>query len=122
MGHIKLGTIPKSKKWSVVVSEVMGEGGAGSSKLLTDDVEHIASKTIEAAQGGLKQAINDAGLQYTFYLLTQIVLLAREKDWYESLPRLGIRISGHNTLFDLTAEMQAAIDDYLSSQNAQTDI
>jgi hypothetical protein len=121
MGHTRLGTIPKSKKWRSLVQE-MAEGSEGKpATLLSEDIEQIASQTLDAVQGGLRQAVNDVGLQYTFYLLTQLVLSARRDDWYEALAQHGIRISKDDSLYDLTAEFQGAIDDYLVSKQSQTD-
>src|SRR5262245_39337318 len=107
MGHTRLGKIPKSKKWTAVVEAVTGSGDSAISPAndLAQDVEKVAKKTIEAAEGGLKAAINDVGLQYTFYLLTQISLAARDTDWQHRLSELGINLSDNATFHDLTVEM-----------------
>src|ERR1043165_1319376 len=117
MGHQRLGDIPKSKKWSAVVAAVAGGGtAAAGSAGLENAVSEIADLTLDAATAGLQRAIDDPGLRFSFYLLTQIVLAAREPDWQERLGQLGIRLSTESTLFDFTAELQDAIDRHLTSR------
>jgi hypothetical protein len=124
MGHIRLGTIPKSRKWIGVIATLSGEHAQLGSPigLAVDDIEDIATKTLEAGQGGLEKAVDDLGLRYTFYLLTQIVLAARSNDWQNRLDKYGLQLSKDSTLFDLTAEMQSAIDSYLFQHGHSTDI
>ena len=95
MGHQRLGDIPKTQRWNAVVATVAaggGGGGAGGLAGLAQSVGDIADRTLEAAEAGLERAIDDAGLRYTFYLLTQIVLAARETDWRAELRQVGIDI------------------------------
>jgi hypothetical protein len=67
MGHIRLGTLPRTRKW-IQVLDLIG-GGAG-----TPDV---AAATMDASQRGLISAAKDPGLVYTVWLLTQVPLAAR---------------------------------------------
>ena len=123
MGHQRLGDIPKTQKWQNVVAKVAGgDLGIQGAGISPDIVQEIASETLTAAEGGLIQAIDDPGLRYTFYVLTQIVLAAREPEWRASLDALGIHLSGDSSLFDLTSEIQAVIDDHLSSRGGASDI
>lgn len=122
MGHQRLGDIPKTQKWQNVVAKVAGGGlGAQGTAVQPDALQEIASETLTAAEGGLLKAIDDPGLRYTFYLLTQIVLAAREPDWKTRLDGLGIRLSTDSSLFDLTSEVQTVIDDHLSSSGGPSD-
>src|SRR5258708_4603428 len=108
MGHTRLGAIPKSQRWSAVVGAIAGaEPYGGGARLL--DPDPIAARTLDAARAGLDRCIDDPGLRYTFYLLTQLVLAARHPDWQRRLEPFGIRLADNATLFDLTAEIQAAI-------------
>ncbi len=91
----------------------------GSLALL--DPQPIAAQALEAARTGLDRCIADPGLGYTFYLLTQLVLAARHEDWRRRLEPFGLRLSDEATLFDLTAEMQAAIDDHVSERGRPSD-
>lgn len=123
MGHQRLGELPKSRKWTAVVAAITGEdregGGSGS---LSQGVVKIADLTLEAADAGLQRAIDDSGLRYTFYLLTQIVLAARESDWRQRLGNIGIHLSEDSSLFDFTTEVHDAIDRYLTTHGPPTDL
>jgi len=124
MGHTRLGELPKSQKWRAVI-EAMARydpESASASEMLSEDVEIIAKKTLDAAQAGLEKAIEDKGLQRAFYLLTQVVLAARGTNWEEHLAQVGIHLSEDGSLFDLTAEIQNAVDDYLSAHGRPSDI
>jgi len=139
MGHQRMGDIPTSQKWVNVVEKIAmvsaGAGGRGASSggggggaaggtgggdpLI---VNQIAKTILEAAEGGLIAAVNDPGLQSTFYLLTQLVLSAREEDWQGSLDKIGIKLDADATVFDLTAEVQRLIDGDLSRRGRPTTI
>ena len=123
MGHQRLGDIPKTQKWANVVAKVAGGGqGTQGGSASPEAIQEIAAETLEAAGAGLDKSINDPGLRFTFYLLTQIVLAAREPNWQVSLAGLGIHIADDSSLYDLTSEVQIAIDDHLSKHGGSTDV
>ena len=119
MGHQRLGRIAKSRKWKAVVDGVMGGGGAFASEA---DVGRIAALTLDAAGPALQLGKGDVGLQYTFFLLTQIALAARRPDWRQRLSAAGINLSADASLFDLTSELHGAIDGYVQSRGVPSDI
>src|SRR5688572_24428349 len=106
MGSTRLGTIPKSRKWTAVVAAVSGGDGRGAAEgpgtLGADDIAALAQQTLEAAGAALERAKDDAGLRFTFYLLTQVALAARGPDWRGRLASVGIRLPEEASLFDLT--------------------
>jgi 7-cyano-7-deazaguanine synthase in queuosine biosynthesis len=130
MGHQRLGEIPKTQRWKEVVAKVAGAGGGGAGlggpvegvDTLISDVESVASEVLDAAAQGLAAATNDLGLRFTFYTLTQIVLAARQPDWKSELASLGIQASDTSSIFDLTSDVQAVIDDYNLKLGRRTDI
>jgi hypothetical protein len=81
MGHIRLGKIPTSKKWKQVVELIAHETASATDapSTLAADIERIAAQTLNAAQAGLRVAVEDKGLRFTFYLLTQLVLASRHR-------------------------------------------
>src|SRR5262249_22077344 len=83
MGHIRLGTLPKTQKWNQVVSLITG--GAV--------VERIAAASADAAEHGLELASQDEGLAHAFWLLTQIPQAARQSHFSERLWELGLHAS-----------------------------
>ena len=121
MGHTRLGPIPTSRKWREVVAAVTGGTGGGAG-VATDDVGHIAQRTLVAAEGGLGVAVRDEGLRYTFYLLTQVVLAARSPDWQTQLGTIGIAVPANGGVVDFAAALQNAVDDYIYVHGGATDI
>jgi hypothetical protein len=86
------------------------------------DVPQVAAETLVAAEAGLNAAVSDQGLRFTFYLMTQIVLSAREKDWQAGLAEQGIHLAPDSSVFDLTSEVQRAIDEHVARHGRATTI
>jgi hypothetical protein len=124
MGHTRLGTIPKSRKWTAVVAELDRlEGAAIPGGLgFSESIAVIAGRTLEAAEAGLNKAVNEQGLRYAFYLLSQLALSAREENWPQALQKIGIELSEDSSVFDLTVELQGAVDRHISAFSRPTDI
>lgn len=116
MGHTRLGQLPKTQKWNDLVKQIAGPRLTGEllATATTFYIDAIASQTLDASRRALDNAAHDSGVLYTFYLLTQVALASRSSDWENELARHGIRLASDSTMFDLTAEVQAAIDRYLS--------
>jgi len=121
MGHTRLGDLPHSQKWKAVVA-AMSSADFLDQQRRSQEMERIAVGVLDAAQTGLDKAIEDIGLRRTFYLLTQLVLAARESDWRNRLGTVGIEMAEGDSTFELTAKIQDAIDDYVSAHGRPTDI
>jgi hypothetical protein len=121
MGHTRLGRIPKTKTWIAVVRDV-GAPPEAHGQVEAFDIREVAGRTLVAAQGGLRAATKDEGLKYTFFILSQIALASRTKNWAKSLKDLGINVSAATSLEDLSAEMQACVDRQLRNQGCVTDV
>jgi len=89
MGHTRLGWVPKTQQWSAVVANIIRPAveveSQGGGTLLATDVGAIAGQALEATEAGLELAVTDDGLRHTFYLLTQLVLAARQADCQQRL-------------------------------------
>src|SRR5436190_14359986 len=105
MGHTRLGDLPHSQKWKAVVA-AMSSVDLLDQQRRSQEMERIAGSVLDAAETGLDTAINDVGLRRTFYLLTQLVLAARESDWRQRLGSVGIEIAEGDSTFELTAKIQ----------------
>ncbi len=112
MGHIRLGVLPKSKKWNRVVEELR----------LGADVSEIASATAAAAETSLENASSDPIFLHAFWLLTQIPLAARGPEFIEDLRQLGITVSVQPGLMDLLAGFSAAVDQNARARGGRTDL
>ena len=116
MGHTRLGELPKTRKWNEVVGLIAGSGLSGTVANADSYIDAIASRTLEVSRTNLIKAINDSGVQYTFYLLTQVALASRTANWEDALAEQGIHLESDSTLFDLIVELQATIDSYIRRQ------
>lgn len=126
MGHTRLGQIPTTRKWKAVVATVSSGSGSratgGVSRTLAGDVETVSKQALEAAEAGLDKALGDEGLNYTFYLITQVALASRESSLENRLKEFGISIKPDSTLFDFVTQFQNSVDDYIFDNDCQTDI
>jgi hypothetical protein len=113
MGHIRLGTLPKTQKWNQVVSLIAG--GA--------DVPRIAAASADAAEHSLERASQDEGLAHSFWLLTQIPQAARYPNFSERLWELGLTgLSSKPTLFEIVAAFTSAVDRHVRERGKRTDL
>ena len=112
MGHIRLGTLPKTRKWEHVVGLIAG--GA--------DVERIAAASADAAEHGLERASNDQGLAHAFWLLTQIPQAARQTDFADQLRRLGLEVSSKPTLLEIVGAFTNSVDRHVRTRGNRSDL
>ena len=110
MGHTRLGNLPKTLKWLDLVRRISGSGASVGVLSATSYVEAISAQTLEAGQAALDNAKHDSGVVYAFYLLTQVTLASRSKNWENVLALHGIRLASDSTVFNLPSEIHPAID------------
>jgi hypothetical protein len=123
VGHTRLGNLPKTQKWLDLVGLIAGSGVSAGVLSAASYVEAIAAQTLQASIGALDNAKHDSGVLYAFYLLTQVALASRSANWEDALALQGIRLASDTTVFDLTSEIQAAIDRHVSrSSSGATDL
>src|SRR5947208_15257122 len=114
MGHTRLGNIPTGKKWKAVVAALAARRDyTVTVGVLSEDVELGELRTLEAARTELNRALDDEGLKYTFFVLTQLALASREADWKNRLSQVGIDIPTETSPFALSAELHKSSDEYL---------
>jgi hypothetical protein len=112
MGHVRLGVLPRSRKWRDVVEHL--RSGA--------DVEVVSGAAAHAAEGSLKRASADPAFLYSFWLLTQIPLAARGPAFAEDLRGLGLDVPDRPSLMDLTSSISDAVDRYTRQHGGRTDL
>ena len=112
MGHIRLGDLPKTRKWQQVVGLIAG--GAGTAQ--------IANATISAAERGLNLASEDKGLVETIWLLTQLPVAARSEDYVGALLSVGVKVSDSPTLMEVVGAFSDAVDRRLTTNGGRTDL
>jgi hypothetical protein len=112
MGHIRLGRLPRTRKWQQVVA-LLGVGA---------EVPDIAAATLTASRRGLEDAARDPALIQSFWLLTQLPLCARKPDFIDELNKLGISIRPEPTLMDLIGGFSEAVDSHVYLKGGRTDL
>jgi hypothetical protein len=112
MGHIRLGTLPRTRKW-IEVLDLIG-GGAGSPE--------VAAATLDASERGLAGAAKDAGLVHSTWLLTQIPLAARSEDFAARLQELGLEIGTAPSVLEVAGALAAGVDEHLRRKGGRTDL
>ena len=112
MGHVRLGILPKSRKWNQVVNELR----------LGAEVEAVAASAADAAERALQAASDDPAFLHTFWLLTQVPLAARGPDFAGDLLRLGVQVPEHPGLMDVVAAISDCVDRHAREQGGRTDL
>jgi hypothetical protein len=112
MGHIRLGDLPRTRKWSQVVGLI--EGGAG--------MVQVASATINAADKGLGVAAKDKGVVETIWLLCQLPLAARSDNFAQALRDCGLSVSDSPGLMEIVGAVADAIDAKMPNCKGRTDL
>ncbi len=93
MGHVRLGSLPRSRAWK----EVVGLITAGA------DVSQIANATIRAADKAFTFVLNDEGFTEAVWLMTQLAIAAKKENLGEHLQSLGVNLPQDTSLPDLAA-------------------
>lgn len=81
MGHLRLGRLPKHRRWAAVV------------RLIDEDPHNtaaVARAVAQAADERLKALANDPSLIYCFWVLTRVAWASRSPQFSENLSALGI--------------------------------
>lgn len=112
MGHIRLPSLPRTRKW-IQVLDLIG-GGAGTPE--------VAAATMEASQGGLANAAKDPGLVHTVWLLTQIPLAARGENFVAGIRKLGFEVSDSPGLLEVVGAFTSAVDAHIHGSGGRTDL
>ena len=112
MGHIRLGRLPRTRRWQQVV------------KLLHSGAEapEIAALTLAASRRALQQAARDPALVQSFWLLTQLPLCARKPDFADALRNIGISVTSSPSFMDLIGGFSDAVDDHVHRIGRRTDL
>lgn len=124
MGHTRLGRLPTTKKWKAVVATISSVPTTGLpiASAHGPSVDVVARQSVDAAKEALEAALEDDGLNYTFFMLTQLALASRGDDWRERLGTLGIELQTGDGFFDLLSEFQGRIDAFVFERERSSDI
>ena len=110
MGHIRLGQLPRTRKWRDVV-ELVAVGA---------DVSQVANATIRAADSAFSFVNNATGYNQEEWLMTQLGLAAGEKDPLKYLRSQGIDIPDNTSLPGVAAAITQALDNHSDSNGGHS--
>jgi len=100
MGHIRLGTLPRSKKWRDVVDLLGSEVSA----------HEIAQAAANASERDLSRASRDPRFQFISSLLFRLPLLACAPGFEDALTDLGVGENALSSVSGLLSGPELAID------------
>jgi hypothetical protein len=112
MGHVRLGQLPRTRKWLQVVDLI--RGGAGTVQ--------VANATITAAEIGLGRAAQDTGVVETVWLLTRLPLAARSADFVVALRECGLAVGDSPGLMEIVGCVTQAVDAKMPNCKGRTDL
>jgi len=111
MGHIRVGTLPATRRWKDVVG------------LITEGAE--ASRVAEAVTHAWEQAFNtvrsDAGFREAVWLLMQIGVAGKSPDPNGHLSSVGVEVSGASSVVEVAMALSAAMERRLALSRRQSD-
>jgi hypothetical protein len=112
VGHIRLGELPRTRKWQHVIALI--ECGAGAIQL--------AQATLAAAEEGLRQAGTDPGVVETFWLLTRLPLAAQSADFAGGLRHCGLNVADAPGLMEIVGALTDALDATMPNNKGRSDL
>jgi len=114
MGHKRLGTLPRTKRWQQVVSSL--DCGESVARIAA------ASSASDAAEGASSRAATDPALIRAFWLLTQLPVAAREASFAGRLNELGLSVGSSPQLFKIIGAFSDAIDAHSRAMGERSDL
>lgn len=112
MGHIRLGNLPRTRKWQQVIELIGGGKQTGP----------VAAATLDASQKGLENASKDPALIHSFWLLTQLPQCAKSSDFPKNLRALGVEVSKAPGLMEIVGAFSDSVDAHIRSVGGRTDL
>jgi len=112
MGHIRLGTLPQSKKWRDVVN-LLNAGAA---------LEAVTEASARASELDLKRASDDPSFQFVARLLVELPLMARSPDIEVSFEKLGLDTSALTSVSTLLSGISDVIDRHAFDLGQSSDL
>jgi hypothetical protein len=122
MGHTRLGSLPKSEKWSAIVAALNTASSATTHSFSDIEIGDIARQVLDAANAALDRAISDPGVRLTMTFLAELGLNARPKTDQEHLNLGHLPISDAETATDLVVRLQSMLDDRLTVSRSHSDL
>ncbi len=107
MGHIRLGRLPKTLRWTQVV-ELLDTA--------PEDAPNIAAAVAAAAEHRLRQLSDDPSLRYCFWILTRVAWASRGERFVQDLSRIGIEVRADASTLTFISSLTEHIRRELASE------
>lgn len=105
MGHLRLGRLPKTRRWREVVELLYSS---------PDDTGAVARATALAAERRLRALASDPSLTYCFWLLTRIAWASRSPSFAEELTDLRVALAPEESVLTFISKMTDRVRSELS--------
>jgi hypothetical protein len=110
MGHLRVGYLPKSRKWQAIIEEM----AHGSSMA---DTSRLIESTSAAAQRSLTRLESNEGVEASFSFLLQLATASREAKRVEDLVGHGLlELGDSSTPIDLMASLNRNLENVAGSK------
>ena len=111
MGHVRLGTLPKTRAWKEVIG-LIADGA---------DVSSIADATMRAADKAFEAIQNDKGFAEAVELMTHLAIAARKDNPADHLDSVGIRLSAQSSIVEVAITINRALDEKAARNGSRSD-
>jgi hypothetical protein len=111
MGHVRLGTLPKTRAWKDVIN-LISDGA---------DVAAVADATMRAADKAFEKIQGDKGFAQVVELLTQLAIASKQEVPAQYLDTLGIQLSDNSSIMNVAVELNRAIDQRMLETGRRSD-
>ncbi len=96
MGHIRLGIIPKTRRWSSIIAQL------DDANIPTVD---IANSILNNVKDVLEGESAQSCVEYCVWLFSQLALSSKRKDFFEDISSLGINVDENTSAVEFLAKV-----------------
>jgi len=111
MGHIRIGTLPATRRWEDVIG-LVAEGA---------EISRVAEATTHAWQLAFDKVRNDAGFREAVFLLTQLGVAGKSKDPAGQLSAAGLEVGGATSVVDVAIALNEAMERRIGAERQRSD-
>ncbi len=96
MGHLRLGRLPKTRRWIEVVELLEAD---------PTDAARVTGATVVAAETHLRSLPSNEPLTYAFWLLLRIATASRSETFVQDVRGLGLSVTAETSALELISEV-----------------
>jgi len=111
MGHIRIGTLPATKRWKEVVG-LITEGA---------EVSKVAESTIHASELAFNKVHDDFAFREAVWLMTQFGVAGSKDNPAQHLDSLGIAVSGASSVVEVALAVAGELDRRIDASRRRSD-